>query len=66
MDIFDTSSGNGFVNPLNSHAPELAQPVIDDTVDIYTDDATGKRYSIDKLTGSSKWLDEDEDDHSLL
>jgi len=41
MDIFDTTSGNGFVNPLNSHASELAQPVIDDTVDVYTDDATG-------------------------
>ena len=41
MDIFDTTSGNGFVNPLKSHAPELAQPVIDDTVDVHTDDATG-------------------------
>ena len=78
MDMFDTASGqNQRVNPLNrfQNSEETELSVADDrntfsniadTEDVYTDDESGKRYSIDRASGESKWLVEDDSNVSAF
>ena len=62
-------NGNGFINPpLKSGvggvgaAGGASKSIVDkepaQNVDVFTDEATGKRYSVDRTSGTSSWLEE--------
>jgi hypothetical protein len=65
MDIFETNSSfaNPLNNPLNTTATPLSSvPVVinDPDVEVHTDPASGKRYTINRKSGDSSWLEDDE------
>ena len=75
MDIFETTSGSGFINPMkggggdgrmqrNLMTPEKLPTKLDPNLDVHTDPKSGKRYTINRLTSESQWL-EDEDNPNL-
>jgi len=62
-------NGNGFINPpLNSGVGGVGaagganKSIVDEepaqNVNVFTDEATGKRYSVDRTSGTSSWLEE--------
>jgi hypothetical protein len=64
MDIFETTDGTGFVNPLKSGVGLNVQN--DAQEHTYLDAPSGRRYSINHQTGESKWLDDDDNEDLAL
>jgi len=78
MDIFDTTSASGFINPMKGGGdgesrmqstfttPEQLPTTIDPNLDVHTDPTSGKRYTVNRLTSESQWLEDDENPNLAL
>ena len=62
LDIFETEKGSATSNPMNSVDHSVKHG---DTGQVFTDARSGRRYSINTISGVSEWLDDDKPNPNL-